>query len=112
MATTSYLRRILATTSLALSLAACATPQVWTARQGPTDMDGFRRDSYRCVQESRTSWGGGGSGAVGLGLMIGAQVQAQKQADGLFRLCMEAAGYRRLSEAEVDQAKAEGRVAR
>lgn len=77
--------------SLSLLSACAAAPVVWT-RPGLTDAD-FRREKYRCVQESRVSWSGGGTGVMGLMLMVGAQGDAQREATKLFRLCMEAYGY-------------------
>src|SRR5713101_4808471 len=43
---------------IALALAGCAEqPIVWRADGGQQ----FKQDNYQCVQESRTSWSGGGS---------------------------------------------------
>jgi hypothetical protein len=64
----------------------------WQARHGQ-DTDQLRRDIYRCAQESRTFSWGGGSGLIGLGMVIHSQVSAKSQADKLYDLCMEAAGW-------------------
>lgn len=71
----------------------CATPRyvIWEKPGG--DPAQFRVDRYQCVQESRTSWSGGGGGLIGLSLMASAKSQAQAEADKLFRLCMTARGY-------------------
>jgi hypothetical protein len=77
---------------LVLLFAGCASPQLVWNKEG-ANFDDFRRDKYDCVQQSRTSWSGGGSGLIGLTLMASAQSQAQGQANALFRMCMEARGY-------------------
>jgi hypothetical protein len=99
---------VLATT-VALLTSACATgPKIaaWTLK-GPeliTDDAQYSRDVYRCTQESRTSWSGGGTGLVGVAAMAGAQAQAQQAANKLFQMCMSAAGYRPVYQAEMDEA--------
>lgn len=79
--------------AFALLLLGCAAPtyMVWDKPDG--DPAQFKRDTYRCTQESRTSWSGGGSGLIGLSLMAGAQRQAVQEANKLYVGCMEAAGY-------------------
>lgn len=83
----------------------CAQQKMLFDKPGAT-IESFKRDKYDCIQQSRTQWGGGGTGALGLGMMIGAQSSAQKQANELFKLCMEARGYaaREVSEAEFSAA--------
>jgi len=77
----------------AILVTGCATPQkvIWDKPGGT--LEDFRRDNYECVQQSRVSWSGGGTGSVGLVIMAGAQAQAQKQANDLYRMCMEAGGW-------------------
>jgi hypothetical protein len=77
----------------ALLVIGCATPQkvLWD-KPGGTPED-FRRDNYESTQQSMVSWSGGGTGTVGLVIMAGAQAQAQKQANALYRMCMEARGW-------------------
>jgi hypothetical protein len=70
----------------------CAQQKMLYAKPGAT-LEVFKRDKYECAQQSRTSWAGGGTGAVGLGMMIGARSNAEKQAEELFKMCMEARGY-------------------
>jgi len=77
---------------IVLLFTGCASPKIVWNKEGATLGD-FRRDNYDCVQQSRTSWSGGGSGLIGLTLMASAQAQAQGQANALFRMCMEARGY-------------------
>ena len=75
-----------------LCLVGCAhTPMVWN-KSGVTIED-FRRDKYECVQQSRTSWSGGGGGLIGIAIMIGSQANAQDKANKMYGLCMEAKGY-------------------
>ena len=91
----------------ALLMYGCAAPTriTWVRPDGVHDQVAFARDKYRCVQESRTSWSGGGAGWIGLGLTVSAQANAQAQADQLFKMCMEAAGYR-IQQIEGPQAAA------
>lgn len=76
--------------AVGLLLAGCAQ-RVWV-RQGSTTLD-FKRDNYACAQESRTSWGGGGTGIAGAAAVADARGEAQRQADGLYDMCMEARGW-------------------
>lgn len=80
-------------TLLALFLLGCASPKYIVWDKPGLDPAQFKRDTYRCTQESRTSWSGGGSGLIGLSLMASAQRQAVQEANKLYWQCMEAAGY-------------------
>lgn len=53
----------------------------------------FQRDKYTCVQQSRTSYSGGGGGVIGILMILDAQQRAKSEAEKLFTLCMEAHGY-------------------
>jgi hypothetical protein len=77
---------------IVLLFTGCASRQIVWNKDGATVND-FRRDNYDCVQQSRTSWAGGGSGALGLGLMLHAQREATLEATRLYKMCMEARGY-------------------
>lgn len=70
----------------------CATSQtkVWYANRAGQD---FKTDNYECVQQSRTSWSGGGTGLIGVTTMVSAQSSAKAQADRLYKMCMESKGY-------------------
>jgi len=72
-------------------LSGCAAERVWV-RAGATDAD-WKRDRYTCVQESRTAWGGGGTGVAGAVAIDEARGDAQRQADELFAMCLEARGW-------------------
>jgi uncharacterized protein YceK len=76
---------------IAIVLSGCAAPLVYT--KPGTGIDEFRRDNYACVQESRTNWAGGGRGVAGAALLIVAKVDAQQQANRLYKMCMTARGY-------------------
>ena len=82
--------RLLTVVLCALTLAGCASEMVWT-RQSFTQQE-FRRDDYECGRDSRTF--GGGSGVIG-GIMI---IQAQRQADRMYRDCMLAKGWTLVKE--------------
>jgi hypothetical protein len=74
-----------------LAMAGCAAQTRMVASK--VDMSQFQRDNYECMQQSRTSAGGGGSGLIGLAMIAAAQAHAQSQADIMFKMCMEARGY-------------------
>jgi hypothetical protein len=107
--------RIIATGLAALSLGACVSAGgTWVRTDGHYDPDQFNRDKYRCIQESRVGYSGGGGVYVGygrgaaIGAGIGmaasaaiAQAAAQNAANKIGIACMEAAGYRRLSDEEL-----------
>lgn len=78
------LRQIAPVLALTL-LAGCGSAQFWT-KPIFTDME-FKRDSYECERDSAVY--GGGSGVPGAMMVLA----AQRQADRLFRLCMEARGW-------------------
>ena len=73
-------------------LAGCSSPAIVWNKPGATQNE-FNRDKYQCVQESRTSWSGGGTGSVGIFMMASAKSNAEKQSQEFFRMCMEANGY-------------------
>ena len=68
-------------------LAGCTGPTYSYSKPGSSSLD-FKQDSYACLQESRVSWGAAG------GLMIAAaQADAKREANRLYRMCMEARGW-------------------
>jgi hypothetical protein len=72
----------------ALALPACASPTIWDKPDGT--QAGFNKDSYRCVQESMT---GVAYTRINYGYGIGT-VQGRQTADqGMYNMCMRAAGY-------------------
>jgi hypothetical protein len=77
---------------LALTLTGCAQKWYLYRTTGITREEAAR-DTYQCTQESRTSWSGGGTGALGLALMGAAASNAETQAKRLYVMCMEARGY-------------------
>jgi hypothetical protein len=85
------MRRVLLSLLALVVLAACAPapPRLTWTKGGSTAQD-FKRDNYACVQESRTSWSGGGTGLVGALAMESAKRRAQEEANRLYRMCMEA----------------------
>src|SRR5262245_3580738 len=86
----SWLRSVgLAAFTAGLLMGCAAKPIVWRS----TDEQQFKRDNYQCVQESRTSWGAGGSGAMGPALMLAAKHEAEANSRRLYIMCMEARGY-------------------
>lgn len=101
---------------IAMALTGCATTAgsarrepVWVGHHGRiTDADQLRRDWYRCTQESRTVASAGGTGLIGIAMIAAAQQQAQNQANTLYLMCMSAAGYRPMSEAEIQQGLSQG----
>ena len=76
--------------TLLVLLAACSSPRLVSYKP---DMSDFRRDSYQCKQESRVSWGGGGSGAMGGLMILAAKHDAEQQSRAIYRECMEVRGY-------------------
>lgn len=75
-----------------LLIAGCAhNPMIW--EKPDLSQDQFKRDDYECIQESRTSWSGGGGGIIGIAVMLGSRAQAQEMAHKLYCACMEAKGY-------------------
>ena len=85
------MRMTIAAITAATLLSACA-PALYSGRHGQST-DQFKIDSYRCVQESRTSYGAGGTGWVGIGMIVGSAIAAKMQANGLYSQCMDAAGW-------------------
>ena len=77
---------------LILLIAGCAhNPMIWN--KPDLSQSEFKRDNYECIQQSRTSWSGGGFGLVGIAIMIGSKANAQEMAHKLYCACMEARGY-------------------
>lgn len=72
----------------------------WRPRPGAAPGD-LAADRYRCTQESRTSFSGGGTGYAGLGAIIGSAIGAQASAQYLFDLCMESRGHIKLQPESV-----------
>jgi hypothetical protein len=92
------------------ALVGCATQNssqykntVWVPLN-PVGTD-FKKDNYDCVQQSRTSWSGGGTGGLGLFMMLQARRSAEGQAEDLFNMCMEAKGYILRNKEEVAEYK-------
>lgn len=69
-----------------------AAERVWV-RPGATNAD-WKRDRWECTRDSRTAWAGGGEGAAGTAAIAEAEGGAQRQANDLFMMCMEAHGWR------------------
>lgn len=97
---------ILSIVSVLLLLTACAKPKMLYYKDGLTQED-FNRDKYECVQQSRTSWSGGGTGAFGIAMIIGSKSNAEAQSAELFKMCMEARGYtaREVGDEEFERQK-------
>lgn len=55
--------------------------------------DQFKKDDFECRQASKTIAGGGGTGAAGIGMMVGALVGGQLQANKTYKDCMDVKGY-------------------
>ena len=68
-------------------LSGCTAPTYSYSKAG-SDVADFRRDSYACVQEPRMSWG-----ASGNPMIVGASIDAKREASKLYRMCMEARGW-------------------
>ena len=67
----------------------------------------FNRDKYECVQQSKVNWGGGGTGALGIVMILSSKSSADNQANEMFKMCMEARGYtaREVSDEEFENNK-------
>jgi len=91
---------------LLFSLMGCANPKMLFYKPGLTTEE-FNRDRYDCVQQSRILWSGGGTGGIGLAMIISAKSTADKQAAEMFIMCMEARGYtaREVSDEEFEKQK-------
>jgi hypothetical protein len=65
-----------------VGVSACASnpPRIVWTKPNTTEAD-YKRDNYICVQESRTSWAGGGSGLAGALAMEGAKRRAQDESN-------------------------------
>ena len=68
-------------------LSGCTGPTYSYSKVG-SDVAEFRRDSSACVQEPRMSWG-----ASGNPMIVGASIDAKREASALYRMCMEARGW-------------------
>jgi len=92
--------------ALFLSLAGCAQQKILFNKPDLTNEE-FNRDKYDCVQQSKTKWGAGGTGGLGIALIIYSKSNADKQSAKLFKMCMEARGYtaREVSDEEFDRQK-------
>ena len=77
---------------LLFSVMGCATTKFIFDKEGLTTEE-FNRDKYECVKESQTSWSGGGTGTLGLAMIFSSKSSAEKQANAMFKMCMEARGY-------------------
>ena len=91
---------------LLFSVMGCATTKFIFDKEGLTTEE-FNRDRYECVKESQTSWSGGGTGTLGLAMILSSKSSAEKQANAMFKMCMEARGYtaREVSGNEFDNNK-------
>jgi hypothetical protein len=92
MVNNSRLLRMFAISWFLFGLAGCSHPKILYDKPGLTSEE-FNRDRYDCVQQSRVSWSGGGTGGLGAAMIIGAKSNADNQANDLFKMCMEARGY-------------------
>src|SRR5215475_10062374 len=81
-----FVRKWLMLLIVGTALAGCATTaKHWTRRDGVSNPDQFARDHYRCVQESRVTW-----------------ESPMWPSNKPFRECMDAAGYRPLTDEELE----------
>ena len=64
------------------------TGAAYSYSKAGSDVVDFRRDSDACVQEPRMSWG-----ASGNPMIVGASIDAKREASKLYRMCMEARGW-------------------
>lgn len=72
---------------VAVLLAACTGPTYSYTKAGSAVAD-FRRDSNACVHEPRMSWGASENPTI-----VGASTDARREANRLYRMCMEARGW-------------------
>jgi hypothetical protein len=96
-----------------LAATGCATtapapPPVWLTlsggsiqAQGPEGVARLHEARYRCAQESRVSSNAWGWGIAGMRHVAEQEKKAQRQAEALFGMCMNAAGYRHATAAEI-----------
>ena len=89
--------------NLVFLLVGCSSPKLIFNKDGLTQSE-FNSDKYDCTQQSRVTWSGGGTGGVGLAMILSSKSAADKQASDLFKMCMEARGY---TWKEVDNAEFE-----
>lgn len=78
---------------IATQLAGCAATTQLTYNKLDANEQDYKRDIYECSQASKTSWSGGGSGLIGLAMIIGSSAAAQGAANKTGQMCMEARGY-------------------
>jgi hypothetical protein len=102
----SQIPRMLFVGCLLFLSAGCAQQKLLFDKPGLT-IENFNRDRYDCVKESNVSWSGGGTGSVGIAMIIFSKSSADNQAEKLFRMCMEARGYtaREVSDEEFERQK-------
>jgi hypothetical protein len=88
-------------------LAGCVTsPPMTYTKLGGNEQD-YKRDKFECMQASKTSWSGGGSGLIGLAMIAGSSSSAQDTANKTFQMCMDARGYTALAVREGETAAKE-----
>ena len=87
------MKKMLILLAAMVALNGCASQIIWTKDSGYSEEE-FKRDNYQCVQESKTYWSGGGTGLIGVAAMVSAATSAQQQAKQLYKMCMDAKGYR------------------
>lgn len=100
----SQLPILIILSSLFSSLLGCSSTKIiWDKPEG--SLGEFNRDRYECVQQSRVSWGGGGTGDIGLIMILSSKSNAERQSLELFKMCMEALGYtgREVNEDEIKE---------
>jgi hypothetical protein len=100
--------KLISVSLIALLLAtACATTAQPLWYKPGADQQDFAKDKYECMQDSKTSWSGGGTGIIGIAAMAGAAADAQSKANATFKMCMEARGWVMQAQENVDNAKTE-----
>lgn len=92
---------------LLFSLIGCAANQKMLFDRPGLTSEEFNRDKYDCIQQARTSWAGGGTGSVGVAMIVLSKNNAEKQSNELFKMCMEARGYtaREVDDEEFERQK-------
>ena len=86
------MKKVILGIAVAMLLGCAAKSAVMYTKAGLNESD-YKRDSYECMQQSKTSWAGGGSGLIGLAMVAGSSQSAQDTANKTFNMCMEARGY-------------------
>lgn len=90
-------------------LSGCVTNPPMTYQKTGGNQQDFKRDNFDCMQASKTSWSGGGTGLVGIAMIAGSSASAQDSANKTYRMCMDARGYTALAVRE-GEAAAKGRA--